>query len=385
MKGYKKKCQLCEKKSTCLSCPHCQVHYCVPCMKSYLMKSIQMPHCHECRIEWIEVLSMLSVSFQKKYKKRMEHILFLQEQTKLYPLQPFALYEIKTDQIGNEIKNILLQIKENKLNEDQMVRVQRDIDRVLKRDLLSCYRTNTIIRNQEIRVCDTIPISHCTNSTCRGFISPFYKCGICKVQVCPICVKKHNDNEECIPESKSCPYCKKMVFKTKEDTTFCFQCHLGFSWENGKEDLIQPHIVELINISSRPVYNIYFLQEKATRYSLHIRHLRRFILEQYTEIKDIRNERIRYMEGKSLSIKKKCAEIVFSSKRNKLEQRIVATFIEKGEILLSRFSECRETNQSILDQLDQLSEKSIQEVEELDKTYGCKGIVLKKYFTCNDN
>ena len=381
MKG-KKKCQICEKKSLCIQCPYCQVLYCAVCIKSYLMKSIQLPHCHMCRMEWIEVLHILSSSFQKKYKKRMEHIIFLQQQTKLYPLQNFALYEINKNKIVLDIKTICTKIKQNQLNENQMVRTQREINRLLKQELLSCYQKETQIRNQKVYLCDTIPIAHCTNLTCRGFISPFYQCDICKVKVCPTCVKIH-DTEECIPESKSCPYCQKTVFKTKEDITFCFQCHHGFSWENGKEHLILPHIIEPLYIPTRHVlYNIYFLNEKASRYALHIRHLRRFTLDQYTEIKDIRNECIEYLEGKNNFIKKKWMDIVFSIKRKKLEQHIVATFIKKGEMLLSRLSECNKTNQTILDELDQLSEKSIQEVEDLDQTYGCKGIVLKKYFTC---
>lgn len=95
---------------------------------------------------------------------------------------------------------------------------------------------------------------NCPTTTCRGFLSSAYKCGICETYFCPSChVRKderNSDNHVCNEDDKAtilllkkdtkpCPKCRTPISKIDGcDQIFCIvrTCQTAFSWKTGKID-----------------------------------------------------------------------------------------------------------------------------------------------------
>ncbi len=364
------------------------------------MQSIYLPHCRSCRMEWPELLLQLPVSFRKMYQARMEHILFLKEQTYLPLLQPTVLYNAKLKEMRLSLKNITEQKCKNDLCEDQLVSTQRERNRLLTNEYNKIEHAMTILKKNPPLETSTVPLTHCPIDSCRGFISSSFQCGLCFVNVCASCIKVH-DTCECVPrQTISCPHCQERVYQTECDTTFCFHCHKGFSWTKGKELAIQPKLIEpvaLENGTKRPTITglviglgllrhvIYEDYVKVHRYYRNIRHLRRFVMEKYQDSHmSINGEHLAYLQGGDKAVFSKiCYAFHMSRYRRQLEQRLVAHFILEGENLIQKLNVSNETEhvRVLVTELDELSQHSITELGNLDKTYPYKGIVLKKNFS----
>lgn len=103
-------------------------------------------------------------------------------------------------------------------------------------------------------------IMKCPKSTCEGFLSTQYKCGLCDVQICAHChIEKTNEPHICDPETvetikqirkeaKPCPKCAALISKIDGcDQMWCTQCHTAFSWNTGQ-------------IETRVIHNPHFFQ-----------------------------------------------------------------------------------------------------------------------------
>lgn len=88
-------------------------------------------------------------------------------------------------------------------------------------------------------------IMKCPESTCEGFLSSQYKCGLCDVHVCSHCHLVKTEGHVCDPdlvetikqirkEAKPCPKCAALISKIDGcDQMWCTQCHTAFSWTTG--------------------------------------------------------------------------------------------------------------------------------------------------------
>jgi hypothetical protein len=324
----------------------------------------------------------------------MEHVLYLKEQTYLPPLQPKVLYNKKLDELNNTLLQIIEKKHENKLYEAQLVSTQRQKERILSieyattEQIMRTFKSNTPSKYKDI------PIAQCPTESCRGFISSTFKCGLCCTEVCKDCIRAHSDESkrECVPRSKKpCPYCDKDVYQTLEDTTFCFHCHSGFSWEKGQEPDIHYITIQPVVLPRRYIrialltslsYDDY---TKVILYNNNILHLKRFVIDKYyTNDRENKNDRLVYLKGgnKELFIKK-IYRFYISRYRLQLEHCIVSQFILGVEDVIQHMvvSNDATSNKLLIYRLDELSEKSISKLTDLDKTYPCKGIVLKKNFS----
>lgn len=378
---------MCECKHKKITCPSCAYESCVSCIKTYLLSSIYLPHCSNCRKEWPELLMNLSDLFKKKYQSYMEHIIFLQQQTYMCGYQSIALHQNKLKQIKMIKKSIEIKRRENKMNEDQLVSTQREIDKNLTKEYKQVdqleydTRRNTPSKNDNV-------LTLCPTHSCRGFISS-YQCNMCLIKVCHTCIQVHESSVgKCDSiATKECPHCKKLVYQTKEDITFCFSCHEGFSWENGPEKYIICNISKPIFLHVHPTRMSIFSvlrgieYEKVDRYYKNIRHLRRFVINKYDTVDDLLIEQLEYMKGYNKNtFMRKCYISYMSRYRNQLEKTIVTHYIIVGEDLISMFSNNTDRNSLLITELDNLSNNAVAQLRKLNEKYPYKGIVLDKNF-----
>jgi hypothetical protein len=87
-------------------------------------------------------------------------------------------------------------------------------------------------------------IMKCPVSTCRGFVTEKYTCGVCLSPVCPKCHSSEQPGHACRPEdaasvaeikrgTKPCPSCKAPISKTDGcNQMWCTNCHHAFDWSS---------------------------------------------------------------------------------------------------------------------------------------------------------
>lgn len=352
---------MCKHKTKLVKCPHCTFESCIPCITTYLMESIHLPHCQSCRHEWPEIISKLS----KEYKIKMEQTIFAREQTYLAHLQPIVVFENKMDEL-RRLKT------ENQLNEDQLVSTQRAKERALN---LSLIHTQPLSPK--------LPVAFCPVEKCRGFISDF-QCGLCFVKVCQLCIRVHEDEENaCIPcETKQCPHCDSCVYQTSKDTTFCLHCHQGFSWLKGAEPAIHTTEIQSIHLSTSIKLGLlggtfYRDYVKVLKCHRNICTLRVMMTNYEKNLKkELETERLFYLKGgHDIIFIQKFYQFQMSYYKRHCEQAIITHFILVGEdilAILNTLTTPPNTNPQIAElvqKLDDLSIQSMIQLKKLDKIY----------------
>lgn len=88
-------------------------------------------------------------------------------------------------------------------------------------------------------------VMKCPQSTCEGFLSQQYKCGLCDAHVCAQCHILKTDGHVCDvalvetikqirKEARPCPKCASLISKIDGcDQMWCTQCNTAFSWNTG--------------------------------------------------------------------------------------------------------------------------------------------------------
>ena len=246
----------------------CNFEACTGCIKKYLLdKSHQEPHCMNCKNVWDA--GFMSTNFTKyflmgEYRQKKELALFERDKTHLPMLQAEADRVLKSDFFQRKINKYFQQIQDNYSNEDQLVRDQRIIDRVLREKIAYASRERNNLQTKIIVPEKRAVTMKCSmeknGEVCRGFLSEKYECGLCHTTICKDCHKqthigathigaadveeKHvcdKDDVATVTELKKstrpCPSCNVPIFKTDGcDQMFCIQCHTAFSWNTGKVD-----------------------------------------------------------------------------------------------------------------------------------------------------
>ena len=96
-------------------------------------------------------------------------------------------------------------------------------------------------------------VMKCPQSTCQGFLSTQYKCGLCETRVCAHCHVVKTEEHTCDPatvetiqqirrEARPCPRCTALISKVDGcDQMWCTQCRTAFSWNTGRVETTVVH------------------------------------------------------------------------------------------------------------------------------------------------
>jgi len=243
------------------SCPYCPIKACVKCTQTYLMNIHEDPHCMGCRKGWgREVLDSFAMLtwIDGEYKKHRQDILLDRERSRL-PAAQLIIERIK------ESKEMLPALDILRKEKDAAYKIYIDAARKwaafdtevqnLSKGLPPTAETE---KKEEKRVF----VMPCPASSCRGFLSTAYKCGVCDVYTCPDCREIKGVSKDtphtCDPktvetvaalkkECRNCPECGTNIFRISGcSQMFCTQCHTGFDWNTGKK------------VTSGPIHNPHY-------------------------------------------------------------------------------------------------------------------------------
>ena len=255
-----------EEKLKYLTCG-CGTSTCINCSKEYLLQSSKEPHCHKCHRGWDR--SFQYDNFGKNwinnvYKKKRKEIILEKEISLMPETMPFVEKTINTKNLTENIKDCDTEIKELKKKLMRKQDVKRRLQ--LQRSALNYGSSEVNTKKQFIKPCPA--------DNCRGFLSSSYKCGLCKIFVCPKCFEiiglNKNNEHTCKQsdidaanmikkETKPCPKCGVPIFKISGcNQMWCTICHISFSWRTGRVEvghIHNPHYHQWIEQRNIPNIN----------------------------------------------------------------------------------------------------------------------------------
>lgn len=250
-----------------VECPFCvenTAHVCRECTQTYLLGSVQDPHCMQCKHDWD--LTFFINTFPKSfvngsYRKSRQAKMLEREMGMMAEAIPYAeerRIETKENEEILELKRKIRSLK-LELHEKEAARTQR----------LRARDGNKNIKRQKDEPKKVQYMMKCTSGDCRGMIEAnSWKCGLCNIPVCkkchvvlPIITEQTQENKhECkkedldtakmiMKETKACPKCSVRIFKIDGcDQMYCTSCYTPFSWKTGEivtGTIHNPHYYEL--------------------------------------------------------------------------------------------------------------------------------------------
>ncbi len=255
-------------------CPYCDIKICVTCVQTYLQGTHEDAHCMNCRRGWTrEVLDAICLTtwINGAYKKHRENQLVDRERSRL----PVAQVIVERRKKANELEPGRLEILEQmtylekqlsmyRQNYYELVRRMSVLTRGEDPDTARGGEANT---PQEERRVFVMP---CPATSCRGFLSQAYKCGVCDTYVCPECreIKNGKDDANHVcdastvatvralkKDTRPCPDCGTCIFKIEGcNQMFCTNCNTPFDWVSGKKItngvIHNPHYFEYLRATN---------------------------------------------------------------------------------------------------------------------------------------
>lgn len=406
------------KKITCHACEHV---CCLTCVKTYLLQTINQPHCMNCRVVWtLEFLNtVLPASFLKKeYRDMREKVLLESEKQYLPGCQPEAERRIKLIDLDTKIDEQLRLKQENYANENQMVFEQRQKEKIILQSITNLDKKRIDLSSKKITTRRHEYVLRCFIENCRGFLDAQFKCGLCSTEICKDCHHANTETHVCDPNevatvtelrqnTKPCPKCHAPIFKVDGcDQMFCIrdQCHTAFSWRTGQIETGVIHNPEYFralrngdirdprhrehpecgmpgfqrasryarNYLAPPDQNVFesFYQQTS--------HHRQVTLERLRNRPDNTEDRIAYLMG-TLDEKKFKQKLFVADQRNMRyteEQQIMESYVSICEELFRE--QVRLEGKNTVDTLTQLVrvlDITCDAITKLDKKYQHKGIV----------
>lgn len=229
-----------------IPCPYCDFQACTRCIKTYLLESLDDPHCMQCKTGWNQefIDQCLSASFRKgELAKHRKEVMFGREKAKLPDTIEAANREkqkkalkAQVAQLTDRIRNLRAELAEAE---------QRRYQTHLSIDALDATGL-TSERRQFVKACPA--------EGCRGFLSTQWKCQLCETRVCPDCHEiKDRDEHTCSPENlesvkmmardtKPCPKCSALIHRIDGcDQMWCVCCKTAFSWRTLRIEMGHVH------------------------------------------------------------------------------------------------------------------------------------------------
>lgn len=214
------------KKITC----KCNFESCLKCVKTYILeKSHLKPHCMSCRTIWTPEIMQTYFSkyfMSKDYRQMREKILFEEEKTFFPDLLDEAKRLLDIEKLDKSIDILYVQLDKNHKNEEQLVREQRQKEKIITEQISITKQKRVKLLYQQPSLEKKVFIMKCIKEDCKGFLSEKYKCGLCSVQICKDChYEKEKDDEhkcdqgdietvnELLKTTKPCPKCHIRISK----------------------------------------------------------------------------------------------------------------------------------------------------------------------------
>lgn len=208
-------------------CPYCDIKSCVTCVQTYLLSTHEDAHCMGCRRGWTrEVLDTICLTtwINGPYKKHRENQLLDRERSRL----PAAQILVERRKKGQALEPERLKIIAKMANLEKELTEYRANYYAMSARIAMYYRGEdpdslrgavSIDKLQEERRVFVMP---CPATTCRGFLSQAYKCGVCDTYVCPECreIKNGKDDPSHVCEASTVATVRAL----KKDTRPCPDC-----------------------------------------------------------------------------------------------------------------------------------------------------------------
>lgn len=233
---------------------------CIECCMEHLESTMEDPHCLHCMRVWDERFLMENLG-TKETKQRKEHrkeVLFQRELAKMPQTQPIVKMMKDAKHLMNQLKTY-----NRKLMKDDVTHEEREFLE-LRVNELSAEHHEILIKLESVKQnkhTESIVqhIQNCPVSTCKGFITKNYKCGLCDTTICRKCLEIKGDGHECkqehvktaekiMKETRPCPRCATRIYKIDGcDQMWCTNCHAAFSWKTGRIEtgrVHNPHFFE---------------------------------------------------------------------------------------------------------------------------------------------
>jgi hypothetical protein len=188
-------------------------------------------------------------------KKRREDLLFERERGLMPATQPIVERKIQIRDINSELQHLYAEKQQlQQLIDDLKIKIGYKLD---VRYLLE--RGGNVVEKEKREF-----VRQCPAADCQGFLSTQWKCGICKVWVCPDChevkgldhAAEHTCKQENLEtarliakESKPCPNCQARICRISGCASmFCTVCHVFWDWNTGRtirgHHIHNPHAME---------------------------------------------------------------------------------------------------------------------------------------------
>ena len=414
-------CEPFNKRTRCLiECLFCNYKSCASCVKTYLLDSFHNPHCMNCRKEWSSsFLIKLSSFMRNEYRAKRELLLVEREKSFIPSMLSIAERERKNNFINvyiNLVQDELYKLYQNGYTEKTLGSFRTE-KKELKRTIRALYeqRSKLCFSTEEKKTF----IMKCTISSCKGFLSTRYKCGLCGHSICPDChvplEKDHTCNSDTIATikelkktTKPCPSCQCPIYKIEGcDQMWCIQCHTAFSWRTGQVEsgiIHNPHYLEYIKEKGHvprnpndivcgglPDYQILYQMIMSKQYGIdeisYIRnmyqsfvHLREYVIYQLPnnqEQVDNRSLLLQYILEQITEEQFKATLYVREQKRNRgLEERqILDAYLTIGEEAFRKLIVNALDIYEFINELEEIKVYSRIELDKMNINYQHKGYI----------
>ena len=257
----------------------CDSECCRTCAQTYLLSTIQEPHCMQCRNKWsLEfVKHNLGASFVNgALKEHQTKIITEKSLAKREELMPLAIeYRISQNEKKkiDELKAKMSELKEQmNAYQDQIIEIE-NVARIRNGEQ-PYYRAGAFRRNYRLMGGGAFLeppkpepkpepkqkfIMPCQNANCNGMLNNAYCCELCEKKTCSKCLEVEDKDHKCNPDSvesaklvrnstKPCPKCGTRISKIDGcDQMWCVECKTAFSWNTGTIEtrhIHNPHYFE---------------------------------------------------------------------------------------------------------------------------------------------
>lgn len=238
-----------------VQCPFCDFNACRECVQTYLVSTINDPHCMSCKKEWNREFvdsSCTKVFRNGKLKKHRENILVEREKC----LLPQTQTAVKLKMEERRLEQLLFECK----NE---LRRQKALQHTIENNLWRVRSGNSTIHSEQN---NNSFVRKCPMENCKGFLGSRWTCGICETKICSKCNEPKTEDHTCDPnnvetvamlnkDTKPCPSCGTMIFKISGcSQMWCPECHNAFNWNTGRIEsgiIHNPHYYEFMRRTNR--------------------------------------------------------------------------------------------------------------------------------------
>lgn len=258
------KCQSCfnsfnKKQNKLIRCSKCEFNACKECYETWIINEENDAKCMNCKTLFSNrhIISNLGQIFLKKYNKIQKEKISQAELLKLQSTQEY-IENIEKIKYNNEL--LKDQIYECELKKQKLLYEMKKCNEIIqlnkkliKTDIHDSSYNNVIkqLGGKPININLNKLSLQCQNSTCMGYLSTSFICGLCEGRTCDKCFKylgKDDENkihickEEDIASSvlikndtKPCPNCHTPIYKIDGcNQMLCTKCNTPFDWKTNK-------------------------------------------------------------------------------------------------------------------------------------------------------